>query len=177
MPIARDTFKTQGFTLIELMIALVIGTILVMLAAPSFNKAVSSNLVTTQANNLVSSLNLARSEAVKQSRNVTICASTNETSCSAANIWTAGWIVFVDTDADTTVDAGDTIIRVQQAFRGATVLTPATTAPVQFNSQGLANTALTFTLTPGGCNTGNPGVRVVTIGATGRAGVTEGYCT
>jgi len=86
-------------------------------------------------------------------------------------------MVFVDVDADNTVDAGiDTIVRVQEAFKGNTGLAPATTLPVQFNSQGQANITPTFTLSPYGCTTGDTGSRDVSIGTTGRAGVTESNC-
>ena len=166
----RNISKSRGFTLIELMIALVIGTILVMLAAPSFKKAISSNLVVTQANNLISSINFARSEAVKRRSNVTVCASTNQTTCGGTD-WTTGWIVRLDSD--------NSVLRSQEALKGNTVITYNATAgaPVQFNSQGIASILPIYTLTPEACNTGNPGVRDVSISPTGRAGVAESDCT
>ncbi len=164
MRIAKNTFKMQGFTLVELMVTLVIGTILVMLAAPSFKKSISTNLVTTQANSLMSSINLARSEAVKRQSNVTICASTNQTTCGGSD-WSTGWIV--------RLDSNNSPIRSQGAFKGTTVFTynPATITTVQFNSQGLASINPKFTLTPGECAAGYRGIYDITIAPTGRAGV------
>jgi len=167
----RNTSKIQGFTLIELMIALAIGGILVVLAVPSFNQATSSTLVTTQSNNLISSLNLALSEAVKRASNVTVCASTDQATCGGTD-WTAGWIVRLDSD--------NSVLRSQEAFTGNTTVaySPAAISAVQFNRLGQANLtpALTISLTPGGCISGSQGLHVVTISPTGRAGVQEKVC-
>lgn len=160
--------KTQGFTLIELMIALVIGAIIVMLAAPSFKNATSANLASTQANLLVSSINLARSEAVKRRTNVTICASTDQATCGGTD-WTTGWIVRLDSD--------NSVLRAQEALKGNTAITyNVATAAVQYNSQGLSNLAadLEYTLTPDTCNGKNR--RVVSISPTGRAGAEKDDC-
>ncbi len=167
----RNTSRTQGFTLIELMIALAIGSTLVMLAAPSFSQATNSTLVTTQANNLITSLNLARSEAVKRGATVTVCASTDQATCAGTD-WTAGWIVRLDSD--------NSVLRSQEAFTGNTAVaySPAAVSAVQFNRLGQANLTptLTISLTPGGCISGSQGLHVVTISPTGRAGVQERTC-
>lgn len=64
--------KRRGFTLIELLVTIVVLAVLLTLAAPSFRDVIQNNRVTAQANELVSALNLARSEAVKQGRNAQV---------------------------------------------------------------------------------------------------------
>ncbi len=167
--------KAQGFTLLELMIALVIAAIIVVLATPSFKQTVTSSLITTQANNLVSTISYARSEAVKRRTNVAVCASTDQATCSGANDWTTGWIVFVDTNTNGTFDGGEPIVRTQEAFKGNTTI-DITPPPVVFNSQGLANSILSFNLSPYGCTTGETGSRTVSISATGRGHVDKSNC-
>lgn len=104
---------TKGFTLIELIVVMAIVAIAAMIAIPSFNGVITNNAVTTATNDLVSALNLARSEAVTLAGNVTVCKSANQTACTTANNWEQGWIVFSDVDADGVVDgATDDIIRV-----------------------------------------------------------------
>jgi type IV fimbrial biogenesis protein FimT len=83
--------RTSGFTIIELMITLLVGAILLGIAVPSFRNFVLDSRLTTEANSLVYSLNLARSEAVKRDGTVEVCASTNGTSCGGT--WADGWIV------------------------------------------------------------------------------------
>jgi prepilin-type N-terminal cleavage/methylation domain-containing protein len=54
----------SGFTLMELMVTIAIAAILVGTAIPSFTSTITNNRLTTSANELVTALNLARSEAV-----------------------------------------------------------------------------------------------------------------
>jgi type IV fimbrial biogenesis protein FimT len=56
----------RGFTLIELMMVIVITAVLVGIAIPSFSELLDRNTVDTDANKLLSSILLARSEAVKR---------------------------------------------------------------------------------------------------------------
>jgi type IV fimbrial biogenesis protein FimT len=86
---------TSGFTLIELMIAMAVLALIIAIGVPSFEAQIRNNRSAAQAENLVIALNFARSEAVKRARRVSVCASTNGTSCNAAD-WKDGWIVFLD---------------------------------------------------------------------------------
>lgn len=58
--------RQHGFTLVELLITLVVAGLLLALAVPSFNRLMISSRLTTQANNAVSLLAQARTEAVKR---------------------------------------------------------------------------------------------------------------
>lgn len=69
---SQRTFRTGGFTLVELLITLVIAGLLLALAVPSFNRLMVSSRLTTQANNAVNLLSYARAEAVKRGVNVQI---------------------------------------------------------------------------------------------------------
>ena len=99
---------SAGFTLIELMITLAIAVILITLAVPSFSLMIHNSKVTSTTNEFVSALNLARSEALKRSNNVTVCRSnSNFSACSTVtteNYTTNGWLVFPDCGVLGTVD-------------------------------------------------------------------------
>ncbi len=94
--------QASGFTLLELIVAISIAGILMAMAIPSFSDMMRNNRLTTYANELVTALNLARSEAVKRGVPVTV------RKISAAGIgtyWsTLGWNVFVDTNGNGTLD-------------------------------------------------------------------------
>lgn len=59
-----------GFTLIELMVTIAVAAILLAVAVPSFRHLIISNRLTTAANNVVTAVTLARSEAIKRNANV-----------------------------------------------------------------------------------------------------------
>lgn len=82
----------NGLTLIELMIVVILIAIGASLAAPSFSNIIRETRLTTQANNLLSSLQLARSEAVSRGVQVSMRRASAE--------WDGGWQVFTDWDAD-----------------------------------------------------------------------------
>lgn len=117
-----------------------------------------------QANDLIATINLARSEAVKRGVNVELCASSNGTSCTGT--WTQGWIVR---------DASG-VIRVQSALSGGSTLSSgATTITFTPNGRTSLATATTLTLCPP-----SPAVvkgRAIEIERTGRPRVAEVTCS
>lgn len=95
--------KITGFTLIELMVTLLVASILLTIGVPSFLETIRRSRTISQANELVTALNLARSEAVKRGIQVTILRTGTE--------WEDGWQVFVDENADHVLDAGEAVIQ------------------------------------------------------------------
>jgi type IV fimbrial biogenesis protein FimT len=96
--------RPSGFTIIELMAVVAIAGVLMMVALPSYENLVRNNCRTTAANALVTSLQYARSEAVKQRQRISIAAGN---AASAGNEWGTGWTVFRDADGDNVVDPGE----------------------------------------------------------------------
>ena len=104
--------KYSGFTLIELLITLVIVSILLIVGIPSLKSFMQGNQLVASTNELISAFHVARSEAIKLNNSVTICESTDGTTCTSPGTgnWQDGWIVFVDGDTDqdgTEVDCAD----------------------------------------------------------------------
>jgi type IV fimbrial biogenesis protein FimT len=92
----------EGFTLLELMITVTIAAILLGVAIPSFFEAIRSNRLTTNANQLVTAFNVARSESVKRGMSVTVrrVDANSATNLGAGANWEDGWDVFVDRNAN-----------------------------------------------------------------------------
>lgn len=86
---------SRGLTLLELMIAVAIISILVGLAGPPFRDLVRNNRLSAQASDLQRALVLARAEAMTRATQVTLCASKNQETCGLSTDWAQGWIVFV----------------------------------------------------------------------------------
>ena len=178
--------KLNGFTVIELMITIVIAAILMTVAIPSFLKTIQNNQITTQANELFTSLSIARAEAIKQGDSVTVCSSTDQASCAGSTDWKTGWIVFTDNDGDRTIDDdGDTtlcetgadadcLLSVRGPLKGEAVLT-GTTNYITFNADGRANAATDITL-KASASCGVNEQRTISVTSTGRAGVVKSDC-
>jgi type IV fimbrial biogenesis protein FimT len=92
-------FKLRGFSVIELMTAVALAAILLTLAIPSFTSFLNSNRVTSQANELLTTFQLARMEAIRRNGRVVVCSSSDGTTCAAGTAW-SGWITYVDIAGD-----------------------------------------------------------------------------
>lgn len=125
-----------GFTLVELMIALAVLAILMMIAAPSFEMVRNSSRLAAQANELVSAIQLARSEAVRRGQRVVMCRSENGNACAGAGGNWAGWLVFADANGNGSVDAGEELLRVGDVRAPVTVA--ATDGSIVFRPDGFA---------------------------------------
>ena len=111
--------RQNGFTLIELMIAIGLTGLLLSMAVPALDIFVSNARQTGAINDFVSTIHQARSTAVTTNTRVTICPSAGGTDCESVD-WNSGWIVFSDPDSDRTVDNDETIIAVSGAVDGLT---------------------------------------------------------
>lgn len=98
----------SGFTIIELMITLVIATILLTLATPAFTSLIAENRIRSEIFGLRAVLMEARSDAMTERNNVSVCSSSDGATCSGN--WNQGYIAFFDDNADGVVDAGDRIV-------------------------------------------------------------------
>jgi type IV fimbrial biogenesis protein FimT len=170
----RSTNKISGFTLLEMLVVITIAGFLLTVAVPAFQTVIADQRSTANVNELVESLILARSEAIKRGRYVTVCKSSDGSTCTSASDWNDGWIVFdnvssADVDA---VDTGDEIIRVYQGLADTVNISPNGNIDefVSFRPVGSAGTtALNFLGTLTLCDTnGNTVPRGLLISTTGR---------
>ena len=82
--------RHRGLTLIELTMGVAVAAVLLAIAGPSFQQALNSNRLSSVANELTGAVQLARSEAVRANRRVTLCSSDDGSACSdATSTWSA----------------------------------------------------------------------------------------
>src|ERR1700756_2423405 len=95
MPRTPARIASRGFTLIELLVVMTVLGIMLGLAVPSFKNFIGSQRAQAAADELSTSLLLARSEAIKRNTTVTITPVTT-------GDWTSGWSVTYTTGGVTT---------------------------------------------------------------------------
>lgn len=101
--------KQRGATLLELIVVLAVSAILLTTAIPGFSALFHSNRLTAATNELVASLHLARSEAIKRSSRVVMCPSSTGSACAAGG-WQQGWMVFHDANNNAQRDAAEPVV-------------------------------------------------------------------
>ena len=109
---SRNGVRERGFTLPEMLVVSAIVAVMLVIAVPSYTSLTARNALTSKMNEVVGAMQIARSEAVTRNNRVTLCRrNANDTdTCDAGGGWQNGWLVFVDPDADGTVDTGETIL-------------------------------------------------------------------
>lgn len=157
----------NGFTLLELIVTITIAGILVTLAAAGMENFVQSNRLTTTTNELLTDLNVARSEAIKRGLNMGVCTSTTGTACTVS-AWTNGWIIFVDADNNNAFTGGEMVLKAHEQMPANTVMAaPAPAILIVYNRTGVLSNGVgagNYTI----CNARLRQTRVLNLWATGR---------
>lgn len=112
-------WASRGYTLLELMVTLAVLAILATLTVPGFQDTIRRNARDSSMQDLSTALDFARAQAVTEGTTVSLCRSTDLSTCTGGGggNWRAGWIVFTDRGTAGTVDGDDTVLRAQEAKR------------------------------------------------------------
>ena len=164
--------QSGGFTLVELMIALTILSVMMAFAVPAFNDFTNQRHMITNVNALVSAINLARSEAGRRGAEVTV---QTEDSTDANNDWGPGFCV-------TPGDPGDCAAAVRE-FRldGNNITFNATddfdgVDSISYTAQGLQEDNFIGTIRLCGADENDDPGRMVSINAVGHTTVRNLVC-
>ncbi|MCE9683040.1 GspH/FimT family pseudopilin [Halomonas alkalisoli] len=144
--------KSSGFTLIELLVTIAVMSIIATIAVPGFQGMMASNRLASDYNEILSGLNLARSEAIKRRQDVSFEVITSSP-------WE--YRVYV------TDDGSGNAIRVRQANRGAVSVSDGNV--VEFNRLGRI---VESSDCDGGCTltVGSKSIQISSFGRIGRGG-------
>jgi type IV fimbrial biogenesis protein FimT len=144
--------STQGYTLLELLVTMAIVTILAVMAIPSFQDSIERNAREAAMLDLMGAIAFGRSEAVSQSKKVSLCRSTDQSTCAAstAGDWDDGWIIFSDMGVAGTLNIGDVLLQVHGPSNDQNVITLKTSTNgnftgdfLQFDEDGFLNNTTT----------------------------------
>lgn len=176
----------HGFTLVELLITILVAALLMALAIPAFHSFVENNRIISSTNELITSLAVARSEAIHRRDTVTLCSSTDTAAavptCAASASWETGWIAFTDRNANGVYEpppgGTDVLLRVWEAIPvGHTITATGGMTQVRFDRLGIANAGDTFRMTNPDCVTGQANrERIITLLTSGSVTVARAPC-
>ena len=142
--------KTDGFTLVEVMVVLAIFAILTVLAMPSLSRIIATSQIRGFSNDLQTSILRARSEAMTRQQPVVVCPTVNGTECAMLTTdYQLGILAFMDLDGDGDLGGSDEIL-VQQLHRdinSVSVALSGAQSRFTFSPQGFLNRSLAFSIT------------------------------
>ncbi len=113
LPLRSGFFRTQaGYSLYDLIVtSAVAGTL--SIGTAGMVGLVQNSRITSEANELMAHLSLARSEAIKRGSAITLCAKATGAECLGSRDWRNGWIIFMDMNGNGSLEPGESILRVQ----------------------------------------------------------------
>jgi type IV fimbrial biogenesis protein FimT len=167
-----DHRQQLGFTLWELLMTLLVAGILIGIGVPNMMELQRNSAMTAAANQLVTGLILARTEAVKRQVPVGVCLSANPTAanpvCSPNGVLGAtnlGFVVWVDennnfdavgarilndaTDGNGVIDAAEDIL-MREVSPGGTIQLSTNCGNVSYGANGFTRTAAALCNPPAG---------------------------
>jgi type IV fimbrial biogenesis protein FimT len=100
---------TRGFTLIEAIICLAIGSLVLVLAIPVCTSALARADASAARSALLASLTEAIHHSALTGTEVVLCPG-DQLGCRDTFDWTGGWIVYADLDGNGKRDPGDTLL-------------------------------------------------------------------
>lgn len=169
--------KLKGFTAVELLITVLVVSILFSIAMPGLREIIQNNRAISLSTDMISAVNLAKTEAIKRGVPVSLCPAKDSTMsvCGTANDWNKGWIVFADPNANGTILNTSDKIAIQDSLMSGNNIT-STITRITFSGNGFVTTGSgNLTLVASGCMGKNG--RIVTITNTGRISVANTPCS
>ncbi len=108
MPDAR-----RGYSLYELLLVLLLISVLISLAVPSFGGIVARTRIRAEIDALFHAVHVARKESIMRRQVVSLCPSADGSQCDGTRDWSAGWIMFNNADGDEPprVDPGEAVLQ------------------------------------------------------------------
>ena len=100
-------FPQRGLSLVESVVTLGVVAGALQVAIPAVGDLVQASVLAGTAQDLLTDLHLARSEALKRNRRVALCKSADGVQCTRTGGWEQGWIVFQDENNNGVLESGE----------------------------------------------------------------------
>lgn len=100
-----------GWSVIEVLIGVAVIGIIVLLSAPGVNTLSQKYTMKKTSSNLLTSLTLAQGEASRRGGIARVCPSSDGNTCRSDGNWNRGWLVFLDSNANSKPEAFEILDR------------------------------------------------------------------
>lgn len=162
---------SQGVSLLELLTALSVFAILGAVAMPGLSNLRHDAGRTVAVNDFIHAIFLARSEAIKRGSVISLCKTTDASTCMNRNSdWNAGWMVFANTDRDDPPvrDKNEPVLSVYAGRREGRITSNRQAFSFRPTTQGVVNGTILF------CDSrGSAHARAIIVSHTGRPRVSR----
>lgn len=153
------------------MIVLALVGILAAVATPAFRSIMQSTRTSTQTDDLVSTLQIARSTALTQKTTVFVSA--------IGDNWANGWRIWIDSNNSGGFNDGEQLHEFE-SLTGNSTLSAGPVTQLSFSNEGFLRspaTAVSFTLRMADCAGGSDSNRTITLSLNGRVSVKTLACS
>ena len=105
--------KYEGYSLYELLMTTVLIAMLLVVGIPSFSSMMARAKQRVEIDALFHAVHVARKESIMRRRVVSLCPSSDGSSCAPGTDWSAGWLMFENKDRDSPpiIDAGEPVLQ------------------------------------------------------------------
>jgi type IV fimbrial biogenesis protein FimT len=166
-------YLALGYSLIEVLVALALLSILLTLAAPGMKQLITSNRSTAYGDELVRSFELARSTAIARRTKIEVCTLGNGNSCRSNTDadwrnWHKGWMV--------RATPGNEVLAVHGALGEGTAVTGSSGA-VEFDASGGVSDSVPQQYWLRFTNCSRKEDRLIEVNASGRVSINATDCS
>lgn len=137
----QDVSRSIGFSMVEMLITILVATLLLVVAVPTFQNSMQNARINSEINALSNSLSFARMTSLSQGISTMVCPFGSAGSTTCGSNWSNGWIVITQPTT-----GSPALLQAFQAKSTTGTLTATGATNVLFSNRGLAQTQVNFKL-------------------------------
>ena len=141
----RGIKPTRGFTLVELMVTVSIIAIVAAIALPSMGWMANAARLDGQADEMTTTMQMARAEAVRRNARMTVCGTTDGTTCASGTTWTR-WIIRGRDNVESESTGTEVVDVIRDTTASGDVQITGPAAGIVFRPSGIIDSAQTVTV-------------------------------
>ena len=156
--------ENKGLTLIELLVALAVATILITVGVPEMRSVLERSRAQDAVSQWQGDLSYARQAAAAYQTSITVCPLDSATRCSGE--WSQGYTIFIDTNGNGVLEAQDERLHQRDPIKMRDAIGADPPQRFRFTEDGLSEDAGTLVYCAG--SGADNAIRAVSVSITGQ---------